>query len=274
MIIIVLTLTGASATVGTPGTEGSRKPTETDNTYALIASGTNKDPHERQAKDKAVTELRKFLLANAKVKPDRLSVLVGSSSLVRKDTRISTAGNLKEQMNSFAAAVKPVDTFIFYYVGQANIVTGKLRFNLPGADVTHEQLAKWMNGIKASSTLIVLDCPGAGLAVKAMAGQDRVVVAACTAEQHYSTKLSEYFIPALTDNESDADSDGKVSLLEAFTLASKQLEDWYRQRDLLKTETPVLEDNADGVPSPQPWRYEQDKTDGLAASKFFLSAEQ
>jgi len=34
-----------------------------------------------------------------------------------------------------------------------------------------------------------------------------------------------------------------------------------------------LEDNGDGTASRQPWRYEQDKTDGLAASRFFFAIE-
>jgi hypothetical protein len=268
-----LVTAGECAAVRAPGAERSRKPAESDNTCALIVSGTNKDPNESPAKDKAVMNLRRFFLNNAKVKPDRLGVLVDGNSVARKDSKISTAKNLKEQIDTFAAAVNPAGRFIFYYVGQANIVTDKLRFNLPGADITHEQLAGWINRIKASSMLIVLDCPGAGLAVKAVAGPDRIVVAACTADQHYSTRFSEYFVPVLADNKSDTDSDGKVSLLEAFTSASKQLDDLYRRKGLLKTETPLLEDNADGIPSRQPWKYRQGKTDGLAASRFFLSSE-
>jgi hypothetical protein len=74
----------------------------------------------------------------------------------------------------------------------------------------------------------------------------------------------------LLDNQSDTDSDGKISLLEAFTFASKQLDDWYFEQLFLKTETPVLEDNADGFPSQRPWRYKRDNVDGRKASIFFL----
>ncbi|MHC4555789.1 MAG: hypothetical protein ACYTFW_01695 [Planctomycetota bacterium] len=270
IILILLTI---SITIGTPGAEQNKKTTGNINTYALIVSGINKHPKELQAKDKAVLDLRSFFLNNAGVKPDRISVLVDSNSLIRKNAKISTAENLKQQINVLAAAVKPEDRFIFYYVGQANIVADKLRLNLPGADITHEQLAEWINQIKASSMLIVLDCPGAGLAVKDVAGQGRIVIGACTAEQHYSTKFSEYFLPALVNNEIDTNSDDRISLLEVFTFTSKELDDFYRRQELLKTETPILEDNADGIPSRQPWRYKVDKTDGLAASMFFLLSE-
>ncbi|NQT01440.1 MAG: hypothetical protein HQ580_05430 [Planctomycetes bacterium] len=271
IIVILLTIAGCFAVAGAAGVERKSKPAETKNTYALIICGINKDPKERFAKNKAVINLRSFFLNNAKIKPARLSVLVADKSFIGRGSKTSNAENLKKTIKSLSATVQSEDRFIFYYVGQANIVAGKLRLNLPGQDITHEQLAEWINQIRASSMLLVLDCPGAGMAVKALTGQGRIVIGACTAEQHYSTQFSEYFVPSLLDSKSDTDGDGKVSILEAFTFSTKQLDDWYFRQLFLKTETPVLEDNADGFPSRQPWRYKQDKTDGREASKFFLS---
>jgi hypothetical protein len=273
IIIILLTITGCFAAAGTAGVERKSRPAETKNTYALIICGINKDPKERLAKNKAVTNLRKFFLNNAKLKPARLSVLAAGNSFIGKGSKISSVENLKSTIKSLAATIQPEDRFIFYYAGQANVVSGRLRLNLPGRDITHEQLADWISQIRTSSMLLVLDCPGAGMAVKSLTGKGRVVIGACTAEQHYGTRFSEYFVPSLLESKSDADGDGKISLLEAFTFASKQLDDWYFSRLFLRTETPVLEDNADGFPSRQPWRYKQGNTDGREASKFFLSEE-
>ena len=271
IIAIILLIVSGSPLYKTPGAERSLESMESGKTYVLIVGGINKNSKERLAKDHAVMGLRRFILDNAGVESDRLSVLVDRESSVRKDLIISTAGNLKEQIDRFAATVNTGDRFIFYYMGQANIVSDTLRLNLPGPDITHKQLAEWINGIKASSMLIVLDCPGAGLAVKAVTGQGRIVIGACTADQHYSTQFSKYFVPALVDESSDVDEDGRISLLEAFTSASRSVDDFYRLQSLLTTETPVLEDNADGVPSRQPWRYKQNKMDGQVASRFFLS---
>lgn len=246
------------------------KPTQSQKTYALIVSGINKNPKEQQAKDNAIINLRNFLLNHGGIQPDQLGVLVSYDSPI-KGSKISTAENLQKKMNSFINAIRPSDRFIFYYVGQANVVTETLRLNLPGKDITHEQLAIWIKEIKASSILIVLDCPGAGLAVKSLTGKNRIIIGASTDEERYSTQFSQYFIPALTDLQSDTDSNRKISVLEAFTFAARQLDDSYRQQNLLQTETPILEDNADGVASLQPWRYREDHTDGLAASTCFLS---
>lgn len=273
IIIILLAIVSEFPSADALDIEQNTESKEDGKTYVLIISGISKNSKDRLAKHRAVMDLRRFILDNAGVESDRLSVLVDRESSVRKNSIISTAGNLKEQIERFAAAVNTADRFIFYYMGQANIVSDTLRLNLPGPDITHKQLAEWINGIKASSMLIVLDCPGAGLAVKAVTGRDRIIIGACTADQHYSTQFSEYFVPALVDERSDTDEDGRISLLEAFTSASRSVDDFYRRQSLLTTETPVLEDNADGIPSRQPWRYKQDKMDGLVASRLFLSVE-
>jgi hypothetical protein len=247
--------------------------TQNMNTFAMIVSGINKDPQEKQAKAKVVSDLRKILLDQVGIEPDRLGVLVGEHSIAHLDSKLSTAVNLKEQITAFAGSVRPTDRFIFYYVGQANVVAETLRFNLPGADITHQQIATWMKEIKAASILIVLDCPGAGLAVKSLTGEKRIIIGASTEEQPYSTQFSQYFVPALSDPQSDSDDDGKVSVLEAFTFTARQLDDSYRRQGLLQTETPILEDNADGLPSLQPWRYREENRDGSASSMYFLMLE-
>jgi len=274
-IVILFIIVSISLFSAASGTEQNTEPRQSGKTYVLIVSGINKDSKDHLVKNKAVTDLTRFFLNNAGVIPERLRVLVDKKSAALKGSGISTAENFKGQMDRFAASIKSRDRFIFYYTGQANVVSGTLRLNLLGPDITHEQLAEWINPIKASSMLIVLDCPGAGLAVKALTGQGRIIIGACTAEQHYSTKFSEYFVPALLDEvqDSDTNGDGRISLLEAFTSASKGIDDFYRQQSLLTTETPVLEDNADGSASRQPWRYEQNNTDGLVASRFFLLGE-
>lgn len=264
-IIIILLLVEAL------GAERSPESNDSIKTHALIVNGIIKDSKDYPAKIRAVEDINLFFQNNAGITTERLKVFIGSKVPTHKDWGISTAENLKGQMDKFAASVNPDDRFVFYYTGQANVVSEVLRLNLPGSDVTHKQLAEWINAIKASSMLIVLDCPGAGLAVKDFTERGRIIIGACTAEQHYSTKFSEYFVPALIDEGSDTNGDGRISVLEAFTSASKGVDDFYRRQSLLTTETPVLEDNSDGFASRQPWRYEQNNTDGLAASRFFLS---
>ena len=241
----------------------------TENTFILIVGGENGDVEEKQSKDRSIIKLREFSINNAKIKPECLSVLVSGNSFAYRNCKVSTSENLEKALTGFSVSIQPTDRFVFYYVGQANTVGGKLRLNLPGNDITHEQLAGWINKIKASKMLVVLDCPGAGTAIKSLTNNGRIIICGARSDQPYSTRFSEYFIPAMADSQADTDSDGGISILEAFTLASKQLDDLYRQQDLLKTESPILEDNGDGIPTQQPWRYKQDENDGSSAASFF-----
>lgn len=246
-------------------------PNKPGDTYAIIVGGINKDPEQRQAHDKAVINLRKLLLNEAEIDPENIKVLVDITSFARKNSQVSNAENIQKTIGETAKAVKSNDRFIFYYVGQANVVSSKLRLNLPGKDMTHIQLADHLKKIKPAQMLIVLDCPGAGLAVKSMTAKNRIMVCACRSDQPYSPRFSEYFLPAITDKTADTDGDEKISLLEAFTQTSKNIFQLYEKQNLLKTETPLLEDDGDGIPSQQPWQYKTDKNDGLIASKFFLT---
>jgi len=115
-----------------------------------------------------------------------------------------------------------------------------------------------------------LDCPCAAAAAQALARPGRVLVMATTEAQVYSPRFSLHFVPALTRSQSDANHDGRVSVLEAFSATAREIEQWYRQMKLLSTETPCIEDNGDGRPSQQPWRYAQDGCDGRLAAEFVL----
>ncbi len=270
--VILITIIVCITTVTEGGTDKNRGQTDRKS-YALVVGGISKEPQDKLNMTKAVTELQKLLKNNPEVSDKTLTILLADNLPIESIFGTSTAENIQKTIETIGTAAKADDRFIFYYIGQANIVAEKLRFNLPGADITHEQLAQWIKGIETSSMLIVLDCPGSGLAVKAMSGRGRVVICSCTDEQRYRTRFSEYFLPALADNESDTNGNGKISILEAFTAASKQIDDWFRQNKLLTTEIPVLDDNGDGRPGKEPWRYKLDGSDGSAAAGFFLVRE-
>jgi hypothetical protein len=271
VILIVLLSVTLWLTAATAGDANNQtRPVKGDNIYALVVSGVNKDPNENAQKSKAVNDIRNYFLKDVKLKPEQLRILTADSLSANDSAKNSRAENLRRNFISLSQKIRPNDIFVFYYTGQANVVGDQLRLNLPGEDITLQKLAEWLKGPKASSALIVLDCPGAGLATKRITAPGRIVLCSCKAEQHYSTQFSRFFIPALTDPQSDTDYNSKVSVLEAFTNACEKLDNYYHSRQILKTETPVLEDDQDGTPSPQPWRYITEGKDGAFASKFFL----
>lgn len=241
-------------------------------TYAMIINGINKDNQNKMARTRTAIDFQTYLLNNTEVTFDTIKILTPDET-GNNNTNGSQYTNVQKIIADFESVIKSEDKFIFYYTGQANVVNQQLRFNLPNADITHVEVGQMLKNIKAASMLIVLDCPAAGLAVKELSAKGRIIICSCTEEQNFSIKFGEYFISALNNNETDIDNDGKKSILEVFISTSKNVEDWYRKEKLLLNETPVLDDNGDGKPSKEPWRYIIDMKDGLTSSRYFLEKE-
>lgn len=257
-ILSILILTFAS---GESALEAAAGKTSQGHTYALIINGISKDPRDRAVKSRLLGDCSAYLRDKAQIDPNRLTVLTAEQS---------TAEHVERAMTALASSLGPADRFIFYYIGQANAVGRSLRLNVAGPDITGEQLGLWLNRIETNTQIVVLDCPCAGLACEKMTKPGRILLLAATETQTYGTRFSLHFIPALAQQENDVDESGSVSVLEAFAAAARDIEQWYRDADILATETPTLEDNADGVPSEQPWRYMLDGDDGFLAAKFFM----
>jgi hypothetical protein len=115
-----------------------------------------------------------------------------------------------------------------------------------------------------------LDCPCAGLAVKDLADPNTIVICSARADQYDSPKFSDYFVPALLHWEADGDPDGRLSLLDALQSTSRALDAYYAQENCYKSENALLEDDGDGVPSQQPWHFQQSGKDGARAARFIF----
>jgi hypothetical protein len=266
-VAILLVLTCALCLAQPSQREGSAP----GNTCVLIIKGIGRDPIDGAAKDQALKTLRVFLLERTRVDPRRLVVLDAGAAQPQADATQPTADNIRRVLDTFASKIQLEDRFICHYIGQANAVGGRLRLNLPGPDITEKDLADWLGAVATKRQVIVLDCPCAGLAAKALTAEGRIIVCGATATQTYATQFTAQLVQVLNRPPTDADGDGRISLLEAFTATAREIETWYRQQQIVATETPCLEDNGDGVPSEQPWRYKAEKGDGAGATAFLLA---
>jgi hypothetical protein len=241
------------------------------NTYVLLIKGIGRDPADGATKDQALNALRAFLLERARVDPRHLVVLNARAAPSQTEDTQPTADNVRRALDAMTARIQVQDRFICHYIGQANVAGGRLRLNLPGPDITEKELAEWLRPLATNRQVIVLDCPCAGLAAQTLTAEGRIIVCAATAEQAYGTRFTAQLVQVLSRPPIDTDGDGKLSLLEAFTATAREIEAWYHRQQIVATETPCLEDNGDGVPSEQPWRYKTEKGDGAGAAAFLLA---
>ncbi len=82
------------------------------------------------------------------------------------------------------------------------------------------------------------------------------------------TLFGQHFVEAYVKDGADTDKDGRVSLLEAFLFARREVQREYEQSNRLQTEHAMLDDDGDGVGHSDAG----DKgPDGLLARSFYLA---
>jgi hypothetical protein len=154
------------------------------------------------------------------------------------------------------------------------------KLNLRGPDVAHHELAAWLRPFQRP--LAVLDTTAASAPfLAALAAPGRVVLTATRSghEQTYA-RFGNYLSAAWQDPSADLDKDGQTSLLEAFLIASKRVEEFYQSEGRLATEHALLDDNGDGLGTPATFfrgiravKKPRDNAaiDGLRAHQFHLA---
>jgi hypothetical protein len=257
------------------GMQPSNGQTQDETWHIVICSGILQDTQASQAEARAISGLSHFFIDQLGI--DRKSVNIVcdvQSQVYDANATACTRASLEERLERLAADPRRIDRFVFYYTGQANRAADTLRLNVRGPDIIHTELVQWLDAVKAKQRLIILDCPCAGVALKDLADPNTIVVCSARSDQYDSPRFSEYFVPALLQWESDKDSDGRLSLLEAFQTASRELDAYYEQEKCYKSENALLEDDGDGVPSQQPWLFARSGKDGVQAAQFYFRQTQ
>jgi hypothetical protein len=121
------------------------------------------------------------------------------------------------------------------------------KFNLVGPDLSASEWASLLKPLAAR--LVFVDTTSVSFPfIHQLAGPGRIIITATdsTAEE-FETVFGEWFVKAFTEPAADADKNGRVSMLEAFTYASAGVRRSFEDHNQLPTERPLLEDDGDGV---------------------------
>lgn len=141
------------------------------------------------------------------------------------------------------------------------------RLNLPGPDLTAADYARLLGAIRAP-VAFVNAASASGDFIAALKGERRVVVTATKSSfERNETIFAEHFARAFAEGGADTDKDGRVSMLEAFDFARREVTRVYERDRRLLTEHAMLDDDGDGVGSATPGAQ---ATDGRLARTFVL----
>lgn len=186
---------------------------------------------------------------------EALNDWVGSSGKAEKSFRViepeATGTNQLTELNQVLAAQGgPQRELWLIFIGHGTFDGKDAKFNLAGPDISAKDLAARLDHVKRDVVLVNASSSSAPF-INALAHPARVVVTATKSgwEENY-TRFGKFFARSIADPGADLDQDGQVSLLEAFLMASRQVDDFYKSEKRLATEHALLDDNGDGRGTP------------------------
>ena len=150
-------------------------------------------------------------------------------------------------------AAKPAGELWLVFIGHGTFDGQIAKFNLRGPDISAADLAAALKPCKRPLT--VIQCASAsGPFLNALSAPGRVIVTATRSGYEVNaTRFGGYLARAIADPAADLDKDGQTTLLEAFLMAARQTEQFYREQGRLMTEHALLDDNGDGLGTPAEW---------------------
>ena len=171
-----------------------------------------------------------------------------------RTTGRSTRDDVVKAFGALAAA-GPEDPVFVVLIGHGTFDGKVAKFNLPGPDMTPADFEPLLKRLKSTHVVFVNTASASGPFVEALAAPGRTIVAATrTGAERFATLFGGYFADALAGTEADADKNRRVSVLEAFTYATREVTTAYEREGIMLTEHAILSDNGkrEGTAAPTP----------------------
>jgi hypothetical protein len=179
---------------------------------------------------------------------DRIVVLEQDSTRdVGKVHGRSSKATIERVLGGLARTMTVADRLVVVMMAHGSMLSGETRVNLPGPDMTPADFARVLAPATAPTIAFVHTGSASGDFATALAGPLRIVITATkSAREQNETIFPGHFVRAVTTDAGDTDKDGRVSLLEAFTFAQREVEDTFKRGNLIASEHAQLSDGADG----------------------------
>ena len=161
-----------------------------------------------------------------------------------------------EVVKAFArlAAAGEDDVVFIVLIGHGTFDGRVAKFNLPGPDLTPADFEPLLKKMRSRHVVFVNTASASGPFMEALAGPGRTIVTATrTGAERFATLFGGYFVDALAGTDADSDKNRRISVLEAFLYAKREVATAYEREGIMSTEHALLNDSGgEGSPNPAP----------------------
>jgi hypothetical protein len=213
--------------------------------HLLVINGLAGEPRFRARFERTAL----MLVDTARVRwgvPDAsIVVLAEDTTGDMRRARRSTRDEIAQAFVRLSRRVAPGDVVLVFINGHGSGEGLGSRVSLPGPDATAADFNSWLAGFARQRVVFVNAASASGDFAGALARPGRLVVTATrTAIERNETTFAAPFVQGLVGSSADSDKDGRVSVLEAFSFAKKEVARAYETDNRMLTEHATLSDSA------------------------------
>lgn len=194
-------------------------------THVLIVTGIPGEPRFDKAFHSQAITLGKALVERHGVARDRITILAADPA--RDPSWISakaTKPEISKALARIGMAAAPDDRVLLVLIGHGSGSGSESRINISGPDMTAAELARELEALAPRTIAVVNAASAGGDFAKVLAGENRIVITATASSmERNETIFAEHFVAAFARDGADADKDGRISLLEAYRYASREV---------------------------------------------------
>lgn len=133
------------------------------------------------------------------------------------------------------------DRLALVLIGHGSFDGYVYKFNVPGPDLTGEDIGNILNGSPTGFQLLVNTSSASGAILEDLKSESRIIITATrNGNERNAPRFGSFFIEALREYSADTNKNESISAEEAFEYANRRTEDFYKSEGRLATEHPQL----------------------------------
>ena len=233
----------ALSTVALAAAAAIATPVSAQQTHLLVIQGLSGEPQFKRQYDSTTALVRDAARKRWNVADSNIIVLAETANPAARVER-SSRENVAAAFVALSRRVRGGDVVLVMLMGHGSGEGPASKVNMPGVDPTAADFAAWISGLSRQTVVFVNAASGSGDFVPVLKGPGRIVVTATrSALERNESIFAPHFAAGLASDASDGDKDGRVSVMEAFRYANREVARVYESTKRMQTEHAQVSDS-------------------------------